>query len=74
LYRYFVSQSSEFCRYNPLRGFSSACCCKRIFRYRLSPESFGYTLVSSSPMHTLSVGTFVYVPPHLGKVVPVLFN
>jgi len=21
------------------------CCCKRIFRYRLSPETFGYTLV-----------------------------
>jgi hypothetical protein len=32
--RYFVSQSSEFCRYNPLCCFStSVYCCKRIFRY-----------------------------------------
>jgi hypothetical protein len=37
LYRYFVSQSSEFC-------FStSVYCC--LFRYRLCPETFGYTLV-----------------------------
>jgi hypothetical protein len=44
LYRYFVSQSSEFCRHNPLRCFStSVCCC--LFRYRLSPETFGYTLL-----------------------------
>jgi hypothetical protein len=34
LYRYFVSQSSEFCRHNPLCCFStSVYCCKRIFRY-----------------------------------------
>jgi hypothetical protein len=46
LYRYFVSQSSEFCRHNPLCCFlTSVYCCKRIFRYRLSPETFGYTLV-----------------------------
>jgi hypothetical protein len=40
-----VSQSSEFCRHNPLRCFSTSvyCCC--LFRYRLSPETFGYTLV-----------------------------
>jgi hypothetical protein len=43
LYRYFVSQSSEFCHYNPL------CCCSVsvyfccLFRYRLSPETFRYT-------------------------------
>jgi hypothetical protein len=44
LYRYFVSQSSEFCRHNPLCCFStSVYCC--LFRYRLSPETFGYTLV-----------------------------
>jgi hypothetical protein len=41
-----MSQSSEFCRHNPLRCFSSSvCCCKHIFRYRLSPETFWYTLV-----------------------------
>jgi len=43
---YFVSQSSEFWRHNP------SCCvltsntkCKRIFRYQLSSETFGYTHV-----------------------------
>jgi hypothetical protein len=47
LYRYFVSQSSEFCRHIPLCCFTtSAYCC--LFRYRLSPESFRYTLVLSS--------------------------
>jgi len=42
LYRYFVSQCNEFCRHNPLWCFSTSvyCCCS--FRYRLSPESFGY--------------------------------
>jgi len=45
LYRYFVSQSSEFCRHNPLCCFSTSVCC--LFRYRLSPETFGYTLVVS---------------------------
>jgi hypothetical protein len=44
LYRYFVSQSIEFCHHNSLCCFStSVCCC--LFRYRLSPETFGYTLV-----------------------------
>jgi hypothetical protein len=46
LYPYFVSQSSEFCRHNPLYCFSvSNTKGKRIFRYRLTPETFGYTLV-----------------------------
>jgi len=46
LYPYFVSQSSDFCRHNPLCCFSmSVYCCKRIFLYRLSPETFGYILV-----------------------------
>jgi hypothetical protein len=39
-----VSQSSEFCSHNPLCCFStSVYCC--LFRYRHSPETFGYTLV-----------------------------
>jgi len=43
LYRYFVSRSSEFCHHNPLYCFStSVYCWKRIFRYRLSPETSGY--------------------------------
>jgi hypothetical protein len=44
LYRYFVSQSNEFYHYNPLCCFStSVYCC--LFRYRLSPETCGYTLL-----------------------------
>jgi hypothetical protein len=45
LYRYFVSQPSEFYLHNPLYGFSTSVyyCC--LCRYRLSPETFGYTLV-----------------------------
>jgi hypothetical protein len=47
LCRYFVSQSSEFCRHNPLFCFSTSNTKgKRIFRYRLNPETFGYTVVS----------------------------
>jgi hypothetical protein len=46
LYCYFVSQSSKSGRHNPLSCFwTSVYCCKRIFRYRLSPETFGYSLV-----------------------------
>jgi hypothetical protein len=46
LYRYFVSQSNEFCCHNPLCCFLTIVCgC--IFSYRLSPETFGYTLVAS---------------------------
>jgi len=49
-----VSQSSEFCRHNPLCYFSTSvyCCC--LFRYRLSPETFGYTLVRGSCSTTTS--------------------
>jgi hypothetical protein len=44
LYRYFTSQSSEFCRHNPLCCFSTSNTeGKRIFRYGLGPETFGYT-------------------------------
>jgi hypothetical protein len=42
----FVSQSSEFCHHNPLCRFSTGVyCCKRIFRYRLSSKTIGYTFV-----------------------------
>jgi hypothetical protein len=44
-----VSLFCEFCRHNPLCCFSTSNTKgKRIFRYRLSPETFGYTLVWSS--------------------------
>jgi hypothetical protein len=43
LYRYFVVQSSEFCRHNPSCCFStSVCCCEHISLYRLSPVIFGF--------------------------------
>jgi len=49
LYRYFVSQFSDFCRHNPSCCFStSVYCCNRIFHYRLSPETFWYTLIFRS--------------------------
>jgi hypothetical protein len=48
LYHYPVSQSSEFCRHNSLYCSSTTVCCC-LFRYRLSPETFGYTLVCFVP-------------------------
>jgi hypothetical protein len=44
LYRYFVSQSSESCRHNTFVLLLSQCLLS--FRYRLSTETFGYTLVN----------------------------
>jgi hypothetical protein len=39
-----VIQPSAFCRHIPLCCFStSVYCCKDVFRYRLSPETFDYT-------------------------------
>jgi hypothetical protein len=44
-FRCFVSQSSKCCRHNPFCCFSTSFYFyKYVFRYRLSPESFGYTL------------------------------
>jgi hypothetical protein len=55
LYRYFVSQSSMFCCHNTLCCFStSVYCSKCIFRYRLSPETFGYTLVFGRYLNIIS--------------------
>jgi hypothetical protein len=43
-----VSQSSEFCLHNSLCCFSTSNTKrKRIFRYRFSPATFGYTLIVS---------------------------
>jgi hypothetical protein len=58
LCRYFVSQSSEFCRHNPLYCFTTSNTKgKRISRCRFSPETFGYTIVLNSQFdrvfHTL---------------------
>jgi hypothetical protein len=57
LYLYFVYQPSEFCRHNPLCCFSTSvnycCCC--LFRYWLSPETFGCNLVVYEMRLDLSV-------------------
>jgi hypothetical protein len=54
LYRYFLSQSSEFCHHNPLCCFStSVYCCKRIFRY----DSARKLLDTPSYIHFLSLHT-----------------
>jgi len=54
-----LSQSSEFCRHNPLCCFSTSNTKgKIIFSYRLSPESFGYTLVSTALESTEKSVTF----------------
>jgi hypothetical protein len=44
-----VSLFCEFCSHNPLCCFSTSdYCCKRIFRHRIIPETFWYTLVRLS--------------------------
>jgi len=51
---YFVSQPSEFYRHNTLRCFStSVYCC--LIRYRLIPETFGYTLVEYEVAQSIRV-------------------
>jgi hypothetical protein len=61
-YRYFMSQSSEFYRHNHLCCFpTNVCCCCCLFRYRISLETFEYTLVVHPPpphthTHTLTFG------------------
>jgi hypothetical protein len=59
LYRYFVSQHSGFCTHNPLCCFStSVYCCRSIFSYRLSPETFGYILLClCSPYSVVDTNT-----------------
>jgi hypothetical protein len=51
----FMRQSSEFCHRNPLYCFSTRVYCYcYLFRYRLSPETFGYTHIwpeSASPKY-----------------------
>jgi hypothetical protein len=50
---YFVSQSNDFYRHNPLYCFStSVCCCKHIFHYRLSPDIFGCAFVYVQSLRT----------------------
>jgi hypothetical protein len=67
LYRYFVSQCSGFCCHNPLCCFSTnvcCCCCCCLFRHRLSPETFGYTLVHRKELFlsSESLTTLLHIP------------
>jgi len=67
-----MSQPNEFCRHNPLCCFSTSvycCCC--LFHYRLSPETFGYTLAHTnlSQLHnkTTELSVIVIYMCLLGK-------
>jgi hypothetical protein len=82
LYRYFVSQSSEFCRHSPLCCFSTSVYFSYLFRYRLSPETFGYTLVrvcltwsthreGPSSLLGQSVWALWWIKCHWGRLSPV---
>jgi hypothetical protein len=67
-----MSQFSEFCRHNPLCCSStSVCCCCCLFRYRLSPETFGYTLVCLlKVMRKQPQYQFRSPPPRIMVVIP----
>jgi hypothetical protein len=71
LYRYFVSQSSEFCSHNPLCCFTTSvyCCC--LFRYRLSPETFGYTLVHFT---VEDIPRFILLAFRIGHLVTIYYS
>jgi hypothetical protein len=66
LYRYFVSQSSEFCRHNLLKGrATNNTKGKPILLYQLSPKTFGYTLVwyefASKLIHFVHLTVRIYL-------------
>jgi len=66
LYHYLVSKPSEFCYHNPLCCFSmTVYCCKRIFCYWLSPETFGYTLIFLTPNHNTNGQCFILIYHHM---------
>jgi len=68
----FVSQSSEFCRHNLLEGTEmSNSKGNRIFRYRLSPETFDTPLYMSV---CLSVCLSVHPPTYLPTYLPTYFS
>jgi hypothetical protein len=57
-----VSQFSEFCHHNTLCCFPNVYCCFCcLFRYRLSPEIFGYTLVFILVIIYLLIYLFIYL-------------
>jgi hypothetical protein len=70
-----VSQSNEFRRHNPLCCFSTSVnsCCYCLFHYRLSPGTFGYTLVCKiilylqnfyTPSRPVTPGTVKLIMPN----------
>jgi ribosomal protein S16 len=71
LYRYFVSQSSEFYRHNHLYCFSTSNTkCKSIFRYRLSPKTFGYTLICMEDQQNTDADVWEYLCNWTPKTMP----
>jgi len=76
LYRYFVSQSSEFYRHNPLCCFStSVYCCKRIFRYRLSFEDLdtpSYSVPGTAPATNNGNGQYTTILIQINSGVQIL--
>jgi hypothetical protein len=62
---YFVSQSSEFCHHNPLCCFPTSVYCY-LFRYRLSPDTFEYTLVCACVCVRLSFCVYTLKLPPSG--------
>jgi hypothetical protein len=68
----FVSQSSEFCRHNLLEGTEmSNSKGNRIFRYRLSPETFDTPLYMSVCLSVcLSIHLPTYLPTYFSFFLP----
>jgi hypothetical protein len=67
LYRYFVSHRSEFCGHNPLSNE-----CLLLFRYRRSPETFGYTFIAVTTAATATT-TYSFSPAIMQTVLPLWF-
>jgi hypothetical protein len=67
LYQYFVSQSCEFWRHNTICCFStSVYSCKCIFRYRLCPETSGYTSYAAQENYSMYKSLFLLQIQELG--------
>jgi hypothetical protein len=62
-----VSPFCEFCRHNPLCCFSTSVYCY-LFRYRLSPETFGYTLLTRTVTQRGTIPQYIFTACCLIKV------
>jgi hypothetical protein len=64
-----VGQSSEFCRHNPLSCSSASVYCCGLFRYQLSPETFGCSLVCGASKFMIKSNLY-YASVSLGRMGP----